>query len=116
MPFIQIKQHKMLKIEEITQTDWDRMLAHKSKIEYNQAEAMDLVNLVRTYIFEGQPSCMSCGGTLRSAKTRMNEWIMANREKVETILKTPTTIPETPTQEATLEIKKKETSSKKKTK
>jgi len=87
MPIIPIKTKiQMTNINEITQAEFDAFVYHKTKIEYNQAEAMDLLNLVRKYINPRQASCFSCGNALRDAKTVANEFYMANKEKIQSIL------------------------------
>ena len=76
----------MIPITEITRTDYNRMLEHKKQAYYDMNQANDLMNLIRTYINPRQGGCFTCGNAFREAKTCMNEWLMANKEKIESIL------------------------------
>jgi hypothetical protein len=79
------------------------MLMHKAKAEYNQAELNDLLNIIRTYINPNPPSCMGCGDGFRKVKMMLAEWVMAYRDKIETILQEK----EKPQEEITPKNKKK---------
>lgn len=76
----------MTNINEITEDEFNAFIMHHKKHEYNQAEAMDLLNLVRKYINDRQANCFSCGNALRDAKTAANEFYMANKDKIIAIL------------------------------
>ena len=84
MGLIPIKrQQPMTSHTEMTREELNAFRAHKQKIEYNQAEAMDLLNLVRKYINKNQPSCFSCGNALRDAKNTANQFLMDFGEIIE---------------------------------
>jgi hypothetical protein len=84
MPIIPIKRREpMTNINEMTREELNAFRYHKAKFEYNQAEAMDLLNLVRKYINQNQPSCFSCGNALRDTKTAANEFLMAFGDEIE---------------------------------
>ena len=76
----------MTPITEITPDVFNQFIHHHRKFEYNQAEAMELINLVRKYINKNQATCLSCGNTLREAKTAANEFYLANKDKIIEIL------------------------------
>lgn len=84
MPIIFKKQ--MTPINEITEAEFNQFIHHHRKHEYTQAEAVELLNLVRKYINKNQASCLSCGNTLREAKTAANEFYLANKDKIIAIL------------------------------
>jgi len=76
---------QMESIENITQEEFDAFAYHHRKHEYNQQEAMDLVNLVRKYIYNA-PSCINCNNNIREVKTNANEFYLANKDKIQLIL------------------------------
>lgn len=76
----------MKTISEITREEFDTFKAHKKKFEYTLDEANTLVNLTRTYVNSGAPSCLTCGDSLRKTKTMANEWLITNTDKIEAIL------------------------------
>jgi hypothetical protein len=86
MPIIPIKQNIMKTLEEITREEFNQMEKHHKQYMYTEAEAMEVVNLVRFYINSRQPSCMSCSNSLREAKTMLNEFYLANKDKMIQIL------------------------------
>lgn len=69
--------------EEITRGELDLMAKHHRQTEYTSADANEVIMLVKTYINQHTPSCLTCSGNLRDAKTSLNEFYLAHKDAVE---------------------------------
>lgn len=68
---------------EMTREELNAFKEHKAKIAYSQSEQMDLLNLVRKYVNQNVPSCLTCSNNLRDIKTLANEFYVKFHEEIE---------------------------------